>query len=84
MTAKMAESRYCKANQIPPVSLYELRHTFVSVNKEMPSSLKKMAVGHSKDMDTESTYGHQMADDLERAAAYSEAAFDAIIRKCVL
>lgn len=76
--------RYCKANGIPPVSLYELRHTFVSVNKEMPSGLKKMAVGHSKDMDTEGTYGHQMAGDLERAAAYSEAAFDAIIGKCVL
>lgn len=71
--------RYCRTNEIPPVSLYELRHTFVSVNKEMPSGLKKMAMGHSKDMDTEGTYGHQMAGDLERVAAYTEAAFSAVI-----
>lgn len=74
-----AWQRFCRANEIPVVSLYELRHTFVSVNKEMPEGLKKMAVGHSRDMDTEGTYGHQMAGDLERAAAYSEAAFAAVI-----
>jgi integrase len=56
--------RYCKANGIPTTSLYELRHTYVSVNKEMPSGLKKMVIGHSKDMDTEGVYGHQMAGDI--------------------
>lgn len=73
--------RYCKANGIPPVSLYELRHTYISVNKEMPEGLKKMVVGHSKDMDTEGVYGHQMAGDLERAAQYTQAAFDEIIKR---
>lgn len=76
-----AWGRYCKANGIPPISLYELRHTYVSVNKEMPEGLKKLAVGHSKDMDTEGTYGHQMAGDLEKAAKYAETAFAAIISK---
>lgn len=76
-----AWERYCKANGIPRISLYELRHTYISVNKEMPEGLKKMVVGHSKDMDTEGVYGHQMAGDLERAAKYSEAAFEAIIGK---
>lgn len=71
--------RYCEANGIPPVSLYELRHTYVSVNKEMPSGLKKMVVGHSRDMDTEGVYGHLMAGDMEKAAAYTEAAFAEII-----
>lgn len=71
--------RYCKYNGIPQISLYELRHTFVSVNKEMPAGLKKMTVGHSRDMDTEGVYGHEMAGDLEKAAWYTEAAFKKIL-----
>lgn len=74
-----AWGRYCEANEIPHVSLYELRHTYISVNKEMPSGLKKMAVGHSRDMDTEGVYGHAMAGDMEKAAEYTERAFDAVI-----
>lgn len=73
--------RYCEANGIPTTSLYELRHTYVSVNKEMPSGLKKMVIGHSKDMDTEGVYGHQMAGDMEKAAAYASAAFDEVLEK---
>lgn len=76
-----AWGRYCKANEIPPVSLYELRHTYISVNKEMPAGLKKMVVGHSRDMDTEGVYGHQMAGDLEKAASYTEEAFGKITGK---
>ena len=75
-----AWQRYCITNGIPPVSLYELRHTYISVNKEMPEGLKKMVVGHSKDMDTEGVYGHQMAGDLEKAAQYTDAAFKSILQ----
>lgn len=73
--------RYCSANGIREISLYELRHTYVSVNKEMPDGLKKMVVGHSRDMDTDGTYGHEMAGDLEKAATYTERAFDEILKK---
>lgn len=76
-----AWGRYCEANGIPKVSLYELRHTYISVNKEMPAGLKKMVVGHSKDMDTEGVYGHELAGDLEKAANYTEQAFGEIIGK---
>lgn len=76
-----AWQRYCIANGIPRISLYELRHTYVSVNKKMPDGLKKKVVGHSKDMDTDGTYGHLMDGDLEAAAQFSEAAFDAILKK---
>lgn len=72
--------RYCAANGITPISLYELRHTYVSVNKEMPAGLKKMVVGHSKDMDTEGTYGHEMAGDMKKAAQFTEKAFDEILK----
>lgn len=73
--------RYCEANGIPPISLYELRHTYVSVNREMPEGLKKMMVGHSRNMDTEGTYGHLIADDLAKAANYTEQAFETILGK---
>ena len=72
--------RYCDANGIGRISLYEMmRHTYVSVNKEMPDGLKKSTVGHSRDMDTDGTYGHQMASDLEKAADYVERAFDEVL-----
>lgn len=73
--------RYCEANGIPRISLYEMRHTFVSVNKEMPEGLKKMVVGHSLDMDTEGTYGHVMTGDMEKAASYTQQAFAEILKK---
>ena len=73
--------RYREHNGLKKVTPYELRHTYVSVNKEMPEGLKKMVIGHSADMDTEGTYGHEMAGDLARAAEYSDAAFKKILAK---
>lgn len=68
--------RYRQANGIEGASTpYEMRHTFVSIVDEMPDLLKKMVVGHSKNMDTIGVYGHQKAGDLDRAAAYVDAAF---------
>lgn len=74
-------NRYRSHNGLKKVTPYEMRHTFVSVNKEMPEGLKKLVVGHSEDMDTEGTYGHEMAGDLARAAEYSDAAFKKILGK---
>ena len=71
--------RYCESNGIEYVSLYELRHTYVSVNKEMPDGLKKSTVGHSRDMDTEGTYGHVMEGDMEKAAQYVDRAFNELL-----
>lgn len=73
--------RYREHNGMKKITPYEMRHTFVSVNKEMPEGLKKMVIGHSEDMDTEGTYGHELAGDLEKAAAYSNAAFKKILSK---
>ncbi|MGI5971828.1 MAG: tyrosine-type recombinase/integrase, partial [Oscillospiraceae bacterium] len=72
--------RYCAANGITAaLTPYELRHTFVSVNVEMPIGLKKMVMGHSENMDTEGVYGHQKKGDMELAAQYIDAAFKKII-----
>ena len=47
----------------------------------MTIGLKKMVVGHSKGMDTEGVYGHPLAGDMEKAANYTHAAFESIIKK---
>lgn len=63
--------RYCKHNGLTRTTPYELRHTYVSINDEMPDGLKKKALGHSRNMDTEGVYGHLKSGDLERIAQYS-------------
>lgn len=62
------------------IRFHDLRHTYVSINKEMPSGLKKMVIGHSEDMDTEGTYSHVMAGNLEKAANYTEEALNSILK----
>lgn len=54
---------YCKHNGITPVSLYELRHTFVSIAKTLSEGEIKPLVGHSKNMDTFSVYGHELSGE---------------------
>ena len=55
--------RYCISNEIQPVSLYALRHTFVSVVKNLPEGSVKALVGHSHSMNTFGVYGHALAGD---------------------
>lgn len=63
------------------VSLYELRHTMISVCKaQVPLALLKQAVGHSESMDTFGTYGHEMDGDMQQTADLIQAAFDSVMR----
>lgn len=71
--------RYCKHNGIGHLTPYELRHTYVSINDDMPDGLKKKALGHSANMDTEGIYGHRKSGDLDRIAEYSSDAVKKII-----
>ncbi len=71
--------KYCEHNGIQHTTLYELRHTYVSVNKEMPVELLKAQVGHSQAMQTLDVYGHELQGERERAAAYSTEAFRKIL-----
>ena len=54
---------YCRVNEIPTVSAYEMRHTFVSVAKKLPAGEVKDLVGHSEDMDTFGVYGHALTGE---------------------
>ena len=78
---RRAWKRYCSYHGISEITPYELRHTYVSINDEMPDGLKKKALGHSKNMDTEGVYGHVKVGDLDRIASYSESALKKIIEK---
>lgn len=70
---------YQKHNDIPPCSLYEIRHTFVSITKTLPVGLIKPLVGHSQAMDTHGTYSHQMTGELQTTANLIQDIFDKII-----
>lgn len=64
--------RYCKYNNITAVSLYELRHTFVSIAQNIPAGMLKSQVGHSKSMDTYGVYAHNV-DGQSAADALTDA-----------
>ena len=55
--------KYCEHNDISYISLYEMRHTFVSIAKQLPEGMVKPIVGHSKAMDTFGVYGHEINGD---------------------
>lgn len=59
---------YCRHNQITDVTLYELRHTWFSVNKSLPAEYVKAIGGHSKVMDTFGVYGHEVDGEKAEAA----------------
>lgn len=61
------------------ITPYEFRHTCYSVNKDMPTTLKKMAFGHSRNFDGDRVYNHEMEGDREKIAEYSQAAFSKIL-----
>lgn len=70
---------FCEHNSIPHVAPYEMRHTFVSVGKNLPAGQMKRLVGHSKNMDTFGVYGHELRGEMKQTAAQLNELFDAII-----
>lgn len=74
--------RYCETNEITSaLTTYELRHTWASINDEMPEGIKKKVMGHSKSMDTEGVYGHLKQGDLQKAANCIDSAMSFILHQ---
>lgn len=71
--------RYCETNGIPPVTPYEMRHTFVSVIQSLPEGWIKALVGHSRSMDTFGVYGHEVLGQKDQIAAGVESIFQDIL-----
>lgn len=59
---------YCESNHIPYISPYELRHTFVSIAKNLPEGQLKQIVGHSANMDTYGVYSHTFNGEIDNTA----------------
>ena len=60
---------YEQVNNISSISLYELRHTFISMCKGViPEPLIQPVVGHSSTMPSYRTYGHALSGELEVVA----------------
>ncbi len=68
-----------KTNNIPHCSLYEMRHTFVSITKQLPVGLIKPLVGHSQSMDTHGTYSHEIKGEMQTTATLIQDIFENII-----
>lgn len=77
--AYLAWKRFCTAQGITPCSLYELRHTMISLSADIPDALLKPMVGHGKNMDTRGIYGHEVQGNRARTAAMIDDAIGAII-----
>lgn len=71
---------YCTYHELTPCSLYEIRHTFVSVVKTLPAGEIKALVGHSQDMDTFGVYSHELAGDDQRTAQAVNDAFAKLLK----
>lgn len=72
---------YQKSNNLPPISPYELRHTFVSIAKYLPEGQIRNIVGHSRSMDTFGQYGHAITGDAEKVADAVGTLFKSVMNK---
>lgn len=70
--------RFCESNEMSRTTPYEMRHTFVSVAKNLPAGQVKSLVGHSKNMDTFGIYGHVLEGDEEELASEINVLFEKI------
>lgn len=70
---------YQKYNNIQRCTLYEIRHTFISITKSLPVGLIKPLVGHSQSMDTYGTYSHEVNNDMQTTTNLIQGIFDKII-----
>lgn len=73
--------KYCESNELPMVSAYEMRHTFISIIQQLPESDIKAIVGHSRSMDTFGVYAHSVDGRKASIAAGIEKLFNEIISK---
>lgn len=71
--------RFCSHNAITRCTLYEMRHTFVSIAQQLPEGQLKALVGHSRSMDTYGVYSHRVDGQDADTAGRLDAIFGKII-----
>lgn len=66
-----------------PGTLYSLRHTFVSITKNvLPEASLKAYVGHSSSFDTYGHYAHELDDDRRKTAEIIDLTFSDLGQNC--
>lgn len=60
--------KYRNALGITSCTPYEMRHSFVTLNPNIPDAILRPMIGHSTRMDTRRVYGHQTQNQLAEAA----------------
>ncbi len=60
--------RYRNYNKISERTPYEIRHTWFSINKNVPDALLKPMGGHGRDFDSMGTYGHPINGESHQTA----------------
>lgn len=73
-------THYLESHDLPHVSLYELRHTFVSIVKTLPEGRIRPIVGHSKNMDTYGTYAHILKGEIEETTKEIDRLFEKLLQ----
>lgn len=73
-------TRYLAANGMEHTAPYELRHTFVSIAKQLPEGIVKSLVGHSQSMDTFGVYGHEIDGEANDTAQRVNDLFTGILQ----
>lgn len=72
--------RFQEHNGMKRLTMYELRHTFVSSQKGLPEGMLRDVVGHSRDMDTFGTYGHLFGNSQSEAAQHIDENVNKILK----
>lgn len=57
-----------KTGYATKISIHEMRHTFISLCKNVPLEYLKSYVGHTIDMDTFAQYGHEIDGEMQEAS----------------
>lgn len=60
---------YAQSNDLPDISCYEMRHTFISLAQNLPEGDLRRLCGQSQSMDTRGVYAHKLTDDDLRIAS---------------
>ena len=71
---------YCDHNNISYVSLYELRHTFVSIAQKLPDEKRRLILGYSENRTAYDEYSQEINGDREKAALEIDAIFANLLK----
>lgn len=77
---KLYFQKYARHNNLSISTLHELRHTYITINKDLDIRILKKLVGHSESLDTLGIYAHDLHGEKERAVKEVERKFISILQ----